>query len=250
MSTDTSKTKEGQVAPAAPAEKPEEEGPGRIYLVSYPKIVFLYPTFVMALLTGIAMSFAIKDYPDATKEFQKGMSLAFLCILGVNLVVLSLDFPRTTSLTLFFLAVAIVLGGVLLFTFYPNLLPSFLGVLGSLRPVANAQFFYLIAGILGVIYLIVLVSVQFDYWEVRPNELLHHHGFLSNLERFPAQNIRVEKEITDIFEYVLLRSGRLILTAQGSARPIVLENVLFIGQKEQALTKMLAALQVSVRRET
>jgi hypothetical protein len=90
--------------------------------------------------------------------------------------------------------------------------------------------------------------VQFDYWEVRPNELLHHHGMLSDLKRYSAPDLRVDKEINDVFEYLLLRSGRLILHPSGEKRAIILENVLFITQKEESLTRMLGALQVQVRK--
>ena len=89
--------------------------------------------------------------------------------------------------------------------------------------------------------------MQFDYWEVRPNELLHHHGVLSDLERFSAPNLRIDKEINDLFEYLLLRAGRLILHPSNERRAIVLENVFFINKKEQQITKMLGALQVQVR---
>ena len=81
-------------------------------------------------------------------------------------------------------------------------------------------------------------SVQFDYWEVRPNELLHHHGMLSDLKRYSSPDLRVDKEINDVFEYMLLRSGRLTLHPSGEKRAITLENVLFITQKEEALTRM------------
>ena len=97
------------------------------------------------------------------------------------------------------------------------------------------------------LYLGVLVSRRFDYWEVKGNELLHHHGFLSNLERFSAPNLRIDKEINDVFEYLLLQSGRLIIHASNERRAIVLENVLFINKKEERITKMLGALQVRVR---
>ena len=93
------------------------------------------------------------------------------------------------------------------------------------------------------------MNAHFDYWEVRPNELLHHHGFLSDLERFAAPNLRIDKEINDLFEYVLLRSGRLILHPSQERRAIVLENVFFISHKEKEITRMLGALQVQVRSE-
>lgn len=232
---------------------PQDDTPGRpdhIYLVSYPKIIFLYPSLLMAIIAGTVMSFLVDKDPTTQSNVQVGFTMSFLVVLAINMVVLSFDFPRTTSLTLFFLFATLTLGSVLLFTFYPDLLPSFLGVLKSLKPVANPTFFWIFAGTLGLIYVVVLISVQFDYWEVRPNELLHHHGFLSNLERFPSPNLRVEKEISDIFEYMLLRSGTLILTPEDAPRPIVLENVLFISSKEDALTSMLGALHVHVRGKT
>ncbi len=224
-------------------KKPEE----RVFLVSYPKVVFLYPAFLMSIFCGIYLSFIMGDQPSDLSSRETAVSLIFLIVLGVNLVVLGFDFPRTTSLTLFFVAATLILGLVLLFTFQPELFGSLKSVLEALRPVANPTFYFFFAGMLGLIYMAVLISVNFDYWEVRPNELLHHHGVLSNLERFSAPNLRIEKEITDVFEYLLLRSGRLILTPREAPRPIVLENVLFISKKEKAITRMLSALQVQVR---
>jgi hypothetical protein len=223
--------------------------------------VFLYPTFFFALVAGIFYSFAPLQVvvpqgvqpghvlPVELTNAQTTVSLLFLGVFGANLVILGFDFPRTTWLTFFFVGVALVLGLLLLFTWKPEVLPALASFLAVLRPVANSQFYFLIAGILGAIYLCVLIAVRFDYWEVRPNELLHHHGFLSDLERFPAPNLRIEKEINDVFEYLLLRSGRLILQHHGGDRPIVLENVLFISKKEQQITRMLGALQVRVRHD-
>ena len=152
-------------------------------------------------------------------------------------------------MTLFFFCVAAAIGLWSLFKFNPSLLPAVSNALKSLTPQANATFYFLFDGCLVLIYIGVVVNVQFDYWEVRPNELLHHHGLLSNLERFSAPNLRIDKEINDVFEYALLRSGRLILHPSNERRAIVLENVFFINRKEEQITRMLGALQVQVRSE-
>jgi hypothetical protein len=102
---------------------------------------------------------------------------------------------------------------------------------------------------MAAIYVVVFISVRFDYWEVRSNELLHHHGFLSNIERFPSPHLRIDKEITDVFEFLLMRSGRLILQPSEERRTIILDNVPNIDKKEDAITRMLGALQVQVRSE-
>lgn len=173
----------------------------------------------------------------------------FLLVMALNLVVIAFDFPRTTSLTWFFAIVSIVIGLWFVLTLNSWLAPQIVTALLKIKPAANATFYLIFASIMIFLYLCVLISRRFDYWEVKGNELLHHHGFLSNLERFSAPNLRIDKEINDVFEYLLLRSGRLIIHASNERRAIVLENVLFINKKEERITKMLGALQVRVRTE-
>jgi hypothetical protein len=223
-----------------------DEVPARIFLVSYPKIIFLYPTFLMSLIAGIILSFQ----GDAQNATSHVLTSLFLGIFAMNLVVFSFDFPRTTSLTLFFFIAACVLGMFLTFQFRPEWAGILRSFFEKIHPFANSTFYHLFSFILGSIYLVVVFNLQFDYWEARPNELLHHHGLWSDLERFPAPNLRISKEINDVFEYLLLRSGRLVLTPSNEPRAIVLDNVLFIDRKERALTRMLSALQVQVRTDS
>ena len=238
----------GKQLPAGSAHNQAVEAPARVLLVPYPKIVFLYPTFLLAIIAALVMTFAggLQDGQNKPGQF---ISILFLGLLAVNLVILSFDFPRTTSLTLFFFAVAVLMACILLFKFNPELLPVVHRVLAAFHPLANPTFYWAFAAILGVVFLLMLVAVRFDCWEVRPNELLHHHGFLSNLERFPSPHLRIDKEINDVFEYLLLQSGRLILQASDERRAIVLDNVPFIRKKEEAITRMLGALQVQVRED-
>lgn len=229
-----------------PAAGPVAAPPQRIVLISYPKVVFLYPVLLAAVVAALYMSFTRRPL-DAAHQTATTIATIFLGILAVNLVVLAFDFPRTTSLTLFFFAAAVVMGLILLFEYKPEALPAVTETFGKFRPLANATFYWTVAAILSVIFVVSYVVVHFDYWEVRPNELLHHHGILSNLERFSAPHLRIDKEINDVFEYLLLRSGRLILQPSSERRAIILDNVPFIERKEEAITRMLGALQVQLR---
>ena len=213
-----------------------------IILISYPKIVLLYPTFIAAILAGILTIVLGEASPHC-----QTIGVLFLGILSANVVVLAFDFPRTTSLNLFFVGVALVMGALLGSIYFPNFLPNVTDVLQRINPRANATFYFCFVAMLALIYVAVLINVRFDYWEVRPNELLHHHGFLSSVERYPAPNVRISKEITDVFEYMLLKSGRLIIHPSNERHTYVLDNVLNINTKEAAITKMLSSLQVSVR---
>jgi membrane protein YdbS with pleckstrin-like domain len=228
--------------------KTSEETPESVLLVPYPKIIFLYPTFLLAIIAAIWTHFLGKPF-DPESHVAAGIGTLFLGLFAVNLVILAFDFPRTTSLTLFFFVAAVTMGLVLLFTFQPQLWPDLTAFIYKFRPEANSHFYAAIAVILGAMFAVVAVVVRFDFWEVRGNELLHHHGFLANLERLSAPNLRMEKEINDIFEFLLLRSGRLTIYTSNDRQPIVLDNVPFIDRKEAAVMRMLGALQVQVRRD-
>lgn len=221
---------------AKTGHKESEKG---IILIPWPKVVFLWPTWVISIVAGFYLHFG------GTAETT--MAWTFLIALALNLVVLSFDFPRATWLLLFAVLVALGLGGALAVVKYPDLLPAVRDRLLALQPKANPTFFFIFAGVMTFIYLIVLCTVRLNYWEVRSNELLHHHGILSDLKRYPTRHLRIDKEINDIFEYLLAGSGRLILHPSDERRAIVLENVFFISQKEKKITKMLGALQVQVR---
>ena len=279
------------VLPVTPpvTEPQTPELPDRIFLVSYPKIVFMYPTMLTSLICSIVMlvrgeapvnhaqfrdsaaqpavMLASVDIGKAGTDgsapaaaaaaapaagglvVQHWCARIFLAVLALNLVVLSFEFPRTTSLTWFFALSTAAIGVWFLFTTYEGLAPAVVRSLLAVKPLANAAFYMIFTAILLLLFVAVLVSRRVDYWEVRGNELLHHHGLLSNLERFSAPNLRIDKEITDLFEYLLLRSGRLIIHCSNERRAIVLENVLNIDHKERQITRLLGALQVRVRPE-
>ncbi len=232
-------------APLPSASDAQKDSAKPIILVSYPKIVMLYPTYITAMIAGLLAFLLPKDTVDS--HHHQVVGLVFLVITGVNLVVLAFDFPRTTSLNLFFVFLVIIMGTILTSIYVPTLLPALTKVLKLIDPQANAHFYFGFVVIFSLLYIAMMISIRFDYWEVRPNELLHHHGVLSNLERYPAANLRISKEIDDVFEYMLLRSGRLSIRLSNEPRVIELENVLGIDRKEAAITKMLGALQVQVR---
>lgn len=234
---------------AAPSTPKKQES---VFLISYPKVIFLWPTLVVSIVASIYMWMSSEPIEVEGNPTPGAVVCAwtFLIALSLNLIVISFDFPRGTSLTIFFIVIALILGGSLLVTWNEGIFDPLRNFLVGLKPTASPTFYSTFAMVMVMIYVGVLVQTRFDYWEVRPNELLHHHGFLSDLERLSAPNLQIEKEINDVFEYLLAGSGRLILRPAHDRRVIILDNVLRIGQKENAITKMLGALQVQVRTDS
>ena len=234
-------TKEQAVEESKPSGKKKKENSVKLYPL--PKFVFLYPTWIAAVVAALVSTFTGGHDPSPESTLHVTLGFVFLTVFILNTIVLAFDFPRGTSLTLLFVIISAALGFALLFTWKPELAPSISGLFKALRPVANSTFYWIISVAFALVFIGVWITVHFDYWEVRPNELLHHHGILSNMKRHSAPHLKVEKEINDVFEYLLLGSGRLILEPRGD-RPIILENIAGISKKEERITEMLAALQV------
>ncbi len=218
-----------------------------ILLIPFPKFIFMYPTLIVSIIATIALYFGGYHSVDPeTHRLPVVMTGLFLVVMMVNMFVIIFDFPRATSLTLVFVLTTIGLGVWMLTMFQPDMLPSFQRLLAGIRPAANTTFFACISLAMILMYIAVFLSVRLDYWEISNNELLHHHGFLSDLKRYPAPNLRVDKEINDVFEYMLLGAGRLILHPSTEKRAIVLDNILFVGRKEQELTRVLGSIKVQI----
>jgi hypothetical protein len=223
---------------AAAASTHESCPPAMLFTV--PKIVFLYPTGVVALICG-----ALTDVWTDRPELIGG---AFLVVFVLNLIVLGFEFPRATSLMFFCGALAIAFGAMLAEERWPSFFPFLHRLLGHAHPTASDQFYWLTgAALLLVIGLALIGARFFDYWEVRSNELIHHHWIAQTEARFPTSGLRITMEVTDIFEHGLLKSGRLILHPAGEAA-IVLENVPSVNDRAGQIDRVLDHLDVHVVR--
>jgi hypothetical protein len=271
MSTDP---KAARPAGAAPLPgSPEHRG---IRIFTYPKIIFIVPTLIAALVCGIGMTIIRDETRDpttygtkttievqASKEggapvvteptharrrfssTQNILGMVFLFVFGLNLLIMSVDFPRFTVIALVLLIAA--LGFFILWlNVYFELLPPLVRALESVYTVANAGFYFIFATVVLINFVIIWATRYLDYWEVLPNEILHNHGPFSDLERYPTFNLKFDKEIPDILEYALLRSGRLVLHVPGQIKAIVLDNVLWINHKEEELKKLMSRMEVRV----
>ena len=110
-------------------------------------------------------------------------------------------------------------------------------IFSGIYAVANKGFYIMVFVTLMLVFAVIYVTRWLDYWEILPNEILHHHGPLSDLERYPTMNLKFDKEIPDVLEWALLGAGRLVLHVPNVSKALVLDNVLFISAKEKALKK-------------
>jgi hypothetical protein len=267
----------------SPAPGSQPTHPKGVKIFTYPKMIFMLPTMIAALICGIGMSFT-PDLEDPTKNpvkveearikktnqvekagkadtpegkaavetpisrFRQPQNLfgtAFLLIFAINMIIMAIDFPRFTIVAIILAAAA--LGFFFLWlNAYLALVPALLRMLEGIFAVANAGFYFAFAIILIVVFAIVWVTRYLDYWEVLPNEILHNHGPFSDLDRYSTMNLTFNKEIPDILEYALLRSGRLVFHFPTQNRSVVLDNVLWIDSKEEKIKRLMSRMEVRV----
>jgi hypothetical protein len=244
-------------------------------IFTYPKIIFIVPTLVAALLCGMGMTIIGDKTHDPSRRFQalreavKGtdsdstatqadappakrfsssqnlLGILFLTTFAINLLIMAIDFPRFTVILIILGAAAVAFFFLWLNVYY-DLLPPLVRLLENIFAVANAQFYFLFATVIMFNFAVIWVTRYLDYWEILPNEILHNHGPFSDLERFPTTSLKFDKEIPDILEYALLRSGRLVLHVANERKAIVLDNVLWIDRKEDELKKLMSRLEVRI----
>jgi hypothetical protein len=254
---------------AAPAPAPKQNG---LRIFTYPKTIFIWPTLLAAIVSAIIMYASGNHTNDPRKDVraenaaaaaagdtasppkaeprrftapQNIAGILFLTVLALNLVVMSIDFPRFTIMVVIVGLVALIFG-FLYINVYFNLIPALVQFLENIYVVANAAFYMWIATIILFIFGLIWATRYLDYWEILPNEILHSHGPFSDLERFPTMNLKFDKEIPDILEYALLGSGRLILHVYGHPTAFILDNVLWIDAKEVELKKLMSRLDVRI----
>lgn len=219
-----------------------------VLIRSRPKVVFLYPTFLVALLAGF-WTLASMQAGASLEEVSLTPGRIFWWCFAINLVGLGFDFTRGefVALVLFFAFISV---SVVLLDERFGFVAPFRQALATIQLRAHPHFYFLLAAALGLVLCGVWCAGFFDYWEISHNEILHHRGLLGDLERFPAPNLRLTKEITDLFEYSLFLplggAGRIVLHPHGSNRSVVLENVIGVNRIETRIQRMLASLQVKV----
>jgi hypothetical protein len=215
-----------------------------VVIRSWPKIVMMVPTLIVALICGVVM--AMKGMPDPQRGFSfiyHGFCLLFLFVLLVNLVLLLYDLSlRGFSIVVLLI---IVLGLILYLTQLKGYhVLEWLQKVLSLQVYANAAFYFLFAFVLLVNIIIAWVITRFHYWVVEHNEIIIHNGFMHEEERHPTSSARYRLQIDDVVEYGLFGAGTLVFTFADDKLERALPTVLGVRKKTKQLDLLLGRVAV------
>lgn len=230
---------------ATPATLQSSDPPESVIVRPWPKVVFLYPTFVVSTIFFLLSWSGIATPPeDGIGSVVLGN--CFMATLLCNLLVFSFDFSRIKSITIVIAGAAILLLVLWIDSKWGGI-SDYLGrVFGGIHIQVNTPFFGFLSAGLGLLLLIVFINSRFHYYEINAREILHHHGYLGDVRRWSTEGLEMNKEIYDVAEYVLLRSGRLIFSPMTSKHAVVVDNVANVNRIEKAINDLLSHVAVRI----
>ena len=128
---------------------------------------------------------------------------------------------------------------------------KFLGFIGdffrSLDVEMNSGFYFACSASSRSSTSIIFVKSRFEYWEFRHNEVLHRAGMFGEIKRYSTEDLRWFKQIPDVLERILLKSGRMVLTTPREPSPIVLEHVIGIEGADERIAELLGTKRVTFK---
>ena len=210
---------------------PEEELPQNVHVTSYPKIIFLWPTWVISFILWL-----IAFFVDETLAAYEWMGWLWIGIFAFNLFVVAFDFAAGKFLAIialiFVFFILVFLGIIPLNIDFPHLKLS-------------EEFFLSITIIFTFIMAILWISRRFNYLEITHQQITYHVGIMADERRYPAPECRFEKKTEDVFERIMppFCSKLIMKTDQGEVAEI-LECVPRINKRLSDIKKILDHLKV------
>lgn len=216
----------------------------RIIIHPFPKVVLLWPV----MLSSLVFYFLGGGVSENALVDNSALGWWWIVIFFFNLLVHTFDFGRTN-----FIATIAVMGIGFLGLWVWDL-QSEIEVYGKIYSFFGDQqlnmhpnFYAMMAAVLAVLMLMAFITTRFNYWVLAPNQLTHKHGILGDERHYATINMGVEKEIPDIFEFLLFGSGRLIFKpgmGQDQHKSLVVDNVFRVNRLEKKVREFLGVIKV------
>ena len=236
---------ESEILPEEPVLKEPVTEIQEVTVREYPKTVLFYPMLLVSLILGLVTYLLPAFIPDPGILNSWLFTIAFVwfVLFFFNLLIVTFEFGKSIVVALALILVIIVLVVILVFNLYGYLFvinPSTLRLFISVE--AYLAFFVLFV----VVIFLAWVKTRMYYFKITPNEIIYKKGIMGDVERYGTTNVMVHKEIHDLFEFLLMRSGRLTITIPGRKTAIMLDNIPNINSVETKILHLLRRIEVDI----
>ena len=225
--------------------KPADKKIEKVTIRSYSDVIFFYPTFFVSLV----FIFLTLPMFAGNDNYVIVISWIWMLVFIYNIFIVAFDFPSGKLFAL----VAILIALVMLLVVLAFLVPGFdilqLVFFFLQLPIKLYwEFYSVITVIFGFVFLILIVNSYISYVEIKSNQVYIKKGILGEKINQPTRGMQVYKEIDDIFEYAVLKSGDITLTFAPGSRFVTLSlpNVININQKIEDINNIISRTEVDI----
>ncbi|MFX1293667.1 MAG: hypothetical protein ACFFD2_02235 [Promethearchaeota archaeon] len=211
-----------------PPLPPEEDIPESVHVTSYPKIIFMWPTWALSFFLWLLAIVGVLDLVN-----MKDIGWLWAGIFAFNLFVVSFEFSSSK----FFLLVLAGAGLIIGFLLIPGWELPNLGI--------TAEFYLTYTIIFSIVFLLLWLSRRFTYLEVTTQQISYHVGIMADERRYPAPNCHFEKRTEDIFERIMPPwCAKLVMKQEGGEEAEVMTCVPRINRRLSQIKKILEHIRV------
>jgi hypothetical protein len=221
------------------SSKPVEQPVNRVILRDISRGIFFYPLAIYSFIAAIIEHIGESGEPSQPWVHANVLSIIWIVLFFTCVFIVSFDLSVGKFIGLVFLLVLVVLVIIFITLNNPPMSEQFVFNI-QLR----TQFYWMTAALLGVILLLTLMVAQFRYVKMERNEVLIK-GILGDVRRFPTASLNYEKKIPDVFKYMLLGSGTIILHLPGVSESVELSTVVNVHKKARQMDAILSAVRIS-----
>lgn len=200
----------------------------RVVVRPLPKVVFFHPIWILSGVLGF--------WPG---DASPSLALAWLGVFFFNVLVISFDFNEERSLIALLASITTVVA-----LLYFDALGSLSSWVTSFEPMVNRTFYRMVFSGFSVVFFFVWLNTRFNYWEFRPNEVVHRYGVFPKMKRYSTEDMRWDKTVPDLLERLLLGTGSIILTTPHERHPVRLDHVPRIGTIDDRIADILGVKAV------
>jgi len=207
-----------------------------ILIRNYPKVIFFYPLGLTSFILWLIQLFIYKDQPSAW------LGYFWIAVFFINLFVIAFDFSSTKFFVLVLIIVVAIL--VVIFLWISGRLTIQVSAVETFNFGLTWQFYLVMTIVFAFVLLFVFINSRFNYWKIERNEMYHKSGIFASAERYPVSSLRIKKAIPDVFEFLFLRAGSLVLMPGKREEVIQLPTVLNINKRIEELDELLSHVSV------
>lgn len=218
--------------------------PDRIVIHPFPKIVLMWPVMLLSLVFFF-LGGGVSEKPVVDPSV---LGLIWVVVFFFNMLVQTFDFGRNNFIATV-ASLALVFVGLWVWDLQTDveIYGSIFRFFDTYELDMHPNFYAMMAAMLAVLFVMAFVTTRFNYWVLSPNQLTHKHGILGDERHYATINMAVEKEIPDVFEFLLFGSGRLIFKPGVGAdanKSLVVDNVFRVNHVETKVREFMRFIKV------